>query len=107
MPPGNPALPASLSFPAEIGWSDIGSWAAVYELSPNKPATIFWPEMVRHCDAAGNLLWSPGKFVAAIGVSDLIVVDTPDALLICPRDRAQDVGKIVKALEARKLNRLL
>ena len=42
------------------------------------------------------------KFVAAIGVHDLVVVETPDALLICPRDRAQDVGKIVKSLEQRK-----
>jgi mannose-1-phosphate guanylyltransferase len=58
-------------------------------------------------DAEGNFLWSPGKFVAAIGVRDLVVVETPDALLICPRDRAQDVGKIVKALEARNHKKLL
>jgi mannose-1-phosphate guanylyltransferase len=58
-------------------------------------------------DAEGNFLWSPGKFVAAIGVRDLVVVDTPDALLICPRERAQDVGKIVKALEERKHKKLL
>ncbi len=58
-------------------------------------------------DATGNFLWSPGKFIAAIGVRDLVVVETPDALLLCPRDRAQDVGKIVKWLEARKLRQLL
>ena len=53
-------------------------------------------------DAAGNFLWSPKKFVAAIGVRDLVVVETADALLICPRDRAQDVGHIVKWLEEQK-----
>ncbi|HEY4837032.1 MAG TPA: hypothetical protein VIH72_00375, partial [Candidatus Acidoferrales bacterium] len=58
-------------------------------------------------DANNNFLWSPKKFVAAIGVHNLVVVETPDALLICPRDRAQDVGKIVKYLEAHKLNSLL
>jgi mannose-1-phosphate guanylyltransferase len=45
--------------------------------------------------------------VAAVGVNNLIVVETADALLICPRDRAQDVGKIVKWLEEQKLNQLL
>jgi mannose-1-phosphate guanylyltransferase len=93
--------------PAEIGWSDIGSWAAVYELIAKQAGQNILVGDGETLDASGNLLWSPGKFVAAIGVSNLIVVDTPDALLICPRDRAQDVAKIVKALEARKLNRLL
>jgi len=58
-------------------------------------------------DAEGNFLWSPHKFIAAIGVHNLVVVETPDALLVCPRDRAQDVSKIVKSLEERKLRRLL
>lgn len=93
--------------PAEIGWSDIGSWAAVYGLLAKQVGEDILGGDGETLDTAGNLLWSPGKFVAAIGVHDLILVDTPDALLICPRDRAQDVGKIVKALEARKLTRLL
>ena len=58
-------------------------------------------------DAAGNFLWSPHKLVAAVGIHDLVVVDTPDALLICPRDRAQDVGRIVKQLETQKDRKLL
>ena len=58
-------------------------------------------------DASGNFLWSAKKFVAAVGVRDLVVVETPDALLIVPRDRAQDVGKVVKWLEERKQSRLL
>jgi mannose-1-phosphate guanylyltransferase len=52
-------------------------------------------------------LWSPSKFIAAIGIRDLVVVETPDALLICPRDRAQDVGKIVKKLEELQRKTLL
>ncbi len=93
--------------PAEIGWSDIGSWAAVYELLAKQPGINLLAGPGHTIDATGNLLYSPTKFVAAIGVSGLIVVDTPDALLICPRDRAQDVGKVVKVLEQQKLKKLL
>jgi len=99
--------PQVFVIPAEIGWSDIGSWAAVYELLANHPGENIFGGAGQSLDAEGNFLWSPDKFVAAIGVRDLVVVDTPDALLICPRDRAQDVGKIVKALEERKRNKLL
>jgi mannose-1-phosphate guanylyltransferase len=93
--------------PAEIGWSDIGSWAAVYELLAKRPGENIATGQSEILDASGNFLWSPGKIVAAIGVNDLVVVDTPNALLICSRERAQDVGKIVRALEAKKRSDLL
>jgi mannose-1-phosphate guanylyltransferase len=93
--------------PAEIGWSDIGSWSAVHQLLAKTTGENIFAGHGHALDAHGNFLWSPGKFVAAIGVHDLIVVDTPDALLICPRDRAQDVGKIVKILEEQKKQKLL
>jgi mannose-1-phosphate guanylyltransferase len=93
--------------PAEIGWSDIGSWDAVYDLLAKHPGENILAGPGETLDAEGNFLWSPDKFIAVIGVRDLVVVETPDALLICPRDRAQDVGKIVKSLEQRKLTRLL
>jgi mannose-1-phosphate guanylyltransferase len=93
--------------PADIGWSDIGSWAAVYELLARHDGQNILDGPGETLDAEGNFLWSPDKFVAAIGVRDLVVVETRDALLICPRERAQDVGKIVKSLESRKLTRLL
>jgi len=93
--------------PAEVGWSDIGSWAAVYELLAKHPGENILIGPGQTLDAEGNFFWSADKFIAAIGVRDLVVVETPDALLICPRDRAQDVAKIVKSLEQRKLTRLL
>jgi mannose-1-phosphate guanylyltransferase len=93
--------------PAEIGWSDIGSWAAVYELLAKQPGENILAGPGEMLDAEGNFLWSPEKFVAAVGVRNLVVVETADALLVCPRERAQDVGKIVKILEQRKLKRLL
>lgn len=93
--------------PAEVGWSDIGSWAAVYELLAKQPGENVIAGPGHAIDAVGNFLWSPSKFVAAIGVRDLVVVDTPDALLIVPRDRAQDVAKLVKILETEKRKALL
>lgn len=93
--------------PAEIGWSDIGSWAAVYELLAKQPGENIFSGPGQALDASGNFLYSPGKFVAAIGVKDLVVVETADALLICPRERAQDVAKIVKHLENMRQNALL
>jgi len=93
--------------PAEVGWSDIGSWDAVYELVAKQPGENIASEAGHFIDSNGNYVSSPGKFVAAIGVKDLIVVETSDALLICTRERAQDVGKLVKWLEEQKLKNLL
>lgn len=101
--------PRVFVIPAEIGWSDIGSWGAVYGLlvgsNSNDPNVFVTPGYA--IDAKGNLISVPGKFTAVVGVSDLVVVETPDALLICPRDQAQDVGKIVKWLEAERRKDLL
>jgi mannose-1-phosphate guanylyltransferase len=102
-----PGPPQVYVIPAQIGWSDIGSWAAVYELLAKSPEENVLAGPGHVVDGKGNFLWSPKKFVAAIGVRDLVVVETPDALLICPRDRAQDVSPLVKFLESQKLNRLL
>ena len=58
-------------------------------------------------NSRGNYIHAPGKFVAAVGVSDLVVVETPDALLITTRLHAQDVGKIVKHLDEKKMHKLV
>jgi len=93
--------------PADIGWSDIGSWNAVYELQAKRPGENVFAGAGYVIDAEGNFFWSPSKFVAAIGVRDLVVIDTPDALLVCPRDRVQEVGRIVKKLEDQRRKDLL
>jgi mannose-1-phosphate guanylyltransferase len=93
--------------PAEIGWSDIGSWSAVYDLLAVKPEANVCPGRIAEFDASGNFFWSPNKLVAAIGVHNLVVVETPDAILVCHRSRTQDVGKIVQWIEEQKLRHLL
>jgi mannose-1-phosphate guanylyltransferase len=84
----------------DIGWNDVGSWNAVYELLPQDASgNVLRSDAVLE-DASGNYIHAPGKTVAMVGVQDLVVVDTPDALLIADRKRAQQVGKIVKKLES-------
>jgi mannose-1-phosphate guanylyltransferase len=102
-----PGAPSVFVIPAEVGWSDIGSWAAIYELLAKHPGENILPRDGYTLDANGNFFWSASKFVAAVGVNDLVVVETSDALLICPRARAQDVGKIVKWLEENRRKDLL
>lgn len=103
--------PGSLSqvfvIPAKVGWSDIGSWAAAYDLLAQKKSSNVSAGPHFALGAEGNYLWSPRKFVAAVGVRDLVLVETDDALLVCARDRSQDVGKIVKWLEEQKMKGLL
>ena len=91
--------------PADFGWNDLGSWAALYEhqlaQQPNAPAAnITESAGIQLIDAHGNYVYSPDKFVALVGVKDLVIVDTGDALLITSRHHSQDVGKVVKQLVA-------
>jgi mannose-1-phosphate guanylyltransferase len=91
----------------DIGWNDVGSWNAVYELQERDPAGNALLSDALLQDSTGNYVDAKGKMVALLGVKDLIVVDTPDALLIADRNRAQEVGAIVKELEQRKREDLL
>jgi mannose-1-phosphate guanylyltransferase len=92
---------------ADFGWNDVGSWNAVYELLPGDgDGNVVVGELV--ClNAHHNFVDARGKTVALVGVDDLIVIDTPDALLVARRDLAQQVGDVVKALERQKREDLL
>lgn len=93
--------------PADIGWSDVGSWAVAYDLMDKDGEGNVRPERSLALDAKGNLIVSPKKFVAAVGVQDLVIIETRDSLLVCRRERSQDVGKAVQELEKRRLDDLL
>ena len=96
--------------PADFGWNDLGSWTALHEhhSAKSSPAegNLINGSGVFILNARGNYVHAPGKFVATVGVSDLVVVETDDALLITTRQHAQDVGKVVKHLDEKKLHRL-
>ncbi len=91
----------------EFGWNDVGSWNAVYELLPHDAHGNAVVADALLQASSGNYVDARGKLVALLGVKDLIVVDTPDALLIADRGRAQEVGKLVAALEKRGREDLL
>lgn len=85
--------------PGSFGWSDIGSWNALADRLPADPQGNAVEGDGLAVGSRGCLIRSEGRFVAAVGVEDLLIVDTPDALLVCAKDRAQDVKKVVEALE--------
>lgn len=83
----------------DFGWNDVGSWEAVYQLAPKDASGNAAASPVELLDASGNYVSAPGKLVALVDVHNLIVVDTKDSLLVCPRAEAQKVSALVKALE--------
>jgi mannose-1-phosphate guanylyltransferase len=91
----------------DIGWNDVGSWDAVFDLLSAGETASNVGRNALAVDSTGNLVDANGKLVALLGVKDLVIVDTPDALLIADRKRAQDVGKLVELLEEQKRDELL
>jgi mannose-1-phosphate guanylyltransferase len=89
--------------PGDFGWNDVGSWNAIGEIAERDPAGNTLLGEAVTVDARGNILVGPpDKLVAAVGVSDLVVVVTDDAVLVMPKERAQDVREVVRALETSK-----
>lgn len=91
----------------DFGWNDVGSWEAVYQLLREKGQGSVGRTPIHEIDSRGNYVEAPGKLAALVGVKDLIVVDTPDALLVCSRQHAQRVSALVRELEAGKRDDLL
>ena len=92
----------------DFGWNDVGSFNAVYELAKRDANGNAIRVQDLALDASGVYADAPGKkMIALLGVRDLIVVDTPDALLVADRHRAQEVGELVKLLEKQKRDNLL
>jgi len=91
--------------PADIGWHDVGSWArlaAIVQRGGN------WSSDGHVAvDASGNYAWAPGKTVALVGVEGLVVVDTPDALLIASKERSEEVKEVVDRLRREEREDLL
>lgn len=95
---------------AGFGWNDLGSWTALYEHrngGNTGGANVIVAEQSFTLNAEGNFIHTKDKFVAAVGVDNLVVVETDDALLITTREHSQEVGKVVKYLDEKKLKRLV
>jgi len=85
--------------PAEFGWSDVGSWNALEYILPLDENNNVKQGNVISIDNRSSILYCGKRVVGAIGLKDMIVVDTEDATLICPKDRAQEVRRIVDILK--------
>jgi mannose-1-phosphate guanylyltransferase len=95
---------------ASFGWSDVGSWEEVYNLAPkdeNGNYVSSNPDSVILFDVKNCLVEGNKTLIAMIGVEDLIVVSTEDAILICKRDRAQDVRNVVNYLKRKNMEKYL
>jgi mannose-1-phosphate guanylyltransferase len=97
--------------PSDFGWNDLGSWTALHEHHAAKSKSGDGSPVSASgsfaLNAKNNYVHVPGKFVALVGVSNLVIVETEDALLITTLDQSQDVGKVVKHLDAKKLKNLV
>lgn len=96
---------------ADYGWNDLGSWAALYEhhapLRKDENKNVAETKAFYAVNANANYIYAPDKFVAAVGVENLVVVETDDAILVTTREHSQDVGKIVKYLNEKKMTELV
>lgn len=102
---------AVIMAPLDAGWSDVGSWSSVWDLSRKDAAGNALIQMVAGAEpvvieSANNLLVSSGRLLSVLGVEDLVVVDTPDALLVAAQDKAQDLRQVVEELRLRGAEQL-
>ena len=85
--------------PIDVGWNDVGSWSSLWEIGEqDTEGNRFLGDVISH-GSNRNYVNAPHRLVSLVGVDDLIVVDTADALLVAARDQAQDVKEIVAALK--------
>jgi mannose-1-phosphate guanylyltransferase len=96
-----------LLVPADFDWADIGNWAELGDrVHADDHGNSVEGESIL-VDTRGSLILGQHRLVAAIGLEDMIIIDTEDALLVCPRSRAQDVRKVVEALRRARKTRYL
>jgi len=94
--------------PGDFGWSDVGSFAAIPEVrAPDAQGNVVSGDEAVVVDCQGCVVLADKRPVAVVGLTDMVVVDAGDALLVVPKDKSQDVRKVVEALKARKRERYL
>ncbi|MEC7641030.1 MAG: mannose-1-phosphate guanylyltransferase/mannose-6-phosphate isomerase [Nitrospinota bacterium] len=86
--------------PTQMPWSDVGSWSALEEISPPDQDGNLLAKDVVAVDCSGSIIQGDDRLIAVVGTKDLVVVDTPDALLVCDKKRSQDVKKIVEKIKS-------
>ena len=87
--------------PIKMGWSDLGSWEAIYQQRDKDAAGNMIEGDVLAVNSENNLFWTTGGTIAALGVENLAIVQTRDATLVCPRDKVADLKRLVSEVKAR------
>jgi mannose-1-phosphate guanylyltransferase len=85
--------------PVDFGWNDVGSWDAMESLFSNDASGNTIRGSAEVIDSERNVIWSTDKPIVLIGINDLVIVEGPDAILVCPRNKAQHVGTVAKKME--------
>jgi mannose-1-phosphate guanylyltransferase len=98
--------PNVVTYVLDCGWDDLGSWTSLEELGPKLGAqldggTVLAGDLLA-VEGEGHIVDVPGKLVATLGVKDLIIVEHGGALLVCRKDRAQDIKLVVEKLKAKR-----
>lgn len=96
-----------LTLPIDIGWHDLGSWQAFESLWTKDESRNATRGAVLAIESSGNIVKSGKRLIALLGVHDLVVVDTGDAVLICPKKHTESIRKVVEALKAKQLKKYL
>ena len=92
-----------LTIPAAMGWNDVGSWATLRNLLPvDKSGNLSIGNNLL-VESSGNVVKGRGRLIATVGLKDHVVVDTGDAVLVCPLSQTESIRKIVTALQ--KMNK--
>lgn len=93
--------------PTEFGWDDLGSWSSLERALPQDQSGNVVQGALAGVDCEGLIVYSPKKTVAALGVSNLIIVETDDVLMVCAKEKAQEVKQLIAKLRAEKREELL
>lgn len=93
-----------LVIPGDFGWNDVGSWDALGTIFPTDENGNIVRARHVSLNTKNSIIYSGDRLVATIGLDNLIIADTPDAILICPKDRAQDVKSIVERIRLEGLD---
>ena len=87
---------------ADIGWSDLGSWESLAEILPKDKSGNSLKGNVTMLDCRNSLVWADKRLVATVGIHDLVIIDTPDALLVCPKHLSQEVKKLIEIFKKKQ-----
>ena len=96
---GESTLPSGVVIPLAAGWSDVGAWDSLWQVLPkDDKGNVSQGDVLLH-DCRNTLVISEGRLVACVGIEDVVVVETPDAILVVHKNKTQDVKKIVDSLK--------